>query len=259
MHLAASVEKLKELVDRNREYDMVRVRSDLIVPDSSNRGHTGLSADHVHFIATCILKDGFRCREGLVVGREAVAQAHDIPVVVRGGPACPFSMASREDWQARTDREPNFPPCKIPDNATEWFTSLGNGHFSQALNLFRQQVPSMFTKQPFVVPTQDFALRRALETGVNSIVLSAQTSMEDRRTIAILLNDTHDYKWTVDKNGQMDIRPESCYTHNFSQFEALSKSLDSEALTGLIRLQLGYDKEDDKSAPNPEVEHRSRL
>ena len=41
---------------------MMKVKSCDVVPDSSNRTHTGLSVDHVHFIASNILKNGFRSR-----------------------------------------------------------------------------------------------------------------------------------------------------------------------------------------------------
>ena len=56
------VKDLKFLIDQWREPEMCPVRSDLVVPDSSNRMHTGLSVDHVHYLATCMMKDGFRAR-----------------------------------------------------------------------------------------------------------------------------------------------------------------------------------------------------
>ena len=49
--------------------------------------------------------------------------------------------------------------------------------------------------------------------------------------LAHLLNATHDYKWTVDAQGAVDISPEACSNAKFTQFEAMSKVVDSEALT----------------------------
>ena len=49
------VEELKFLLDAWREKGpLIKVKSCDVVPDSSNRGHTGLSIDHVHFIASNI-------------------------------------------------------------------------------------------------------------------------------------------------------------------------------------------------------------
>ena len=46
------VKQLKYLLDMWREKDLANVRSCDIVPDASNRSHTGLSFDHVHFLAS---------------------------------------------------------------------------------------------------------------------------------------------------------------------------------------------------------------
>jgi hypothetical protein len=135
--------------------------------------------------------------------------------------------------------EPAFPRVTIPEDSQVWFCSLGNGHFSQALNLFRQQALNKFTLAPFCVPASDLALSRALEDGVASIVLRSDIPLEDRRQIAFLLNATHEYKWTVDASGAVDISPRNCTLQHFSNFEATSKTLDREALGYLISQELG--------------------
>ena len=231
------VKELKQLLELWRETGMVQVRSCDVVPDSSNRSHTGLSIDHVHFIASSILKKGFRAREG-DVKRRAKLQPHDVPVLVRGSADCPIANDSLRFWRASVEKEPRFPQIRI--NEANFCTSLGNGHFTQALNLFRYQQLSKFTGKPFVPPHGDEKLWNALEDGVASIVLRQDTPIEIRRHIAALLNDTHDYKWTVDKwTGEVDISPEHCYNERFTQFEAQAKNADSEALSALVQLELG--------------------
>jgi hypothetical protein len=231
------VKELKRLIEHWREPGMIRVKSCDIVPDSSNRSHTGLSIDHVHFIASNILKNGFRSRAGDVRARRKT-QPHDIPVLVRGGRNSTIAVESLAFWKKNVQDEPRFPKVKVSGDRL-WFTSLGNGHFTQALNLFRQESISKFTGQPFVAPPGDHALWDVLENGVSSIVLRADTPIEARRKIAGLLNDTHDYKWTVDSTGSVDISPENCYLERFTQFEAQIKAADSEALSALVQLELG--------------------
>ena len=103
----------------------------------------------------------------------------------------------------------------------------------------------MFTGTPYAPPPGDTALREALELGVQSIVLREDMDIEDRRRVAHLLNATHEYKWGVDLFGAVDIRPEVCYLEKFSNFEAMSKVADSEELTELVRMELGYGMEED--------------
>ena len=106
------VEELKFLLESWREDKVVKVKSSNIVPDSSNRGHTGLSIDHVHFIASSILKKGFRSREGDIKQRRK-RQPHDIPVLCRGGPACPIAVDSLKYWKDTVLKEPLFPKVLV--------------------------------------------------------------------------------------------------------------------------------------------------
>jgi hypothetical protein len=72
----------------------------------------------------------------------------------------------------------------IAAESATWFVSLGNGHFSQALSLFRQRVPSVFTGEPFAIPTDDAGLYNAVHVGVPSIVLREDTPIASRRRVA---------------------------------------------------------------------------
>ena len=55
----------------------------------------------------------------------------------------------------------------INEKQDGWFTSLGNGHFTQALNLFRHNCISKFTRKAFVAPESDVKLIAALNDGNN--------------------------------------------------------------------------------------------
>ena len=78
-----------------------------------------------------------------------------------------------------------------------------------------------------------------MQIGVESIVLRQDTPIEVRRELGHLLNANHEYKWTVDQQGVVDITAQSCELHRFTNFEALSKLLDNEALGQLVNLELG--------------------
>ena len=179
---------------------------------------------------------------------QAGLQGHDIPVVVRGSPDSEISVESLSYWRSATTDEPAFPKVTIGDG--EWFTSLGNGHFFQALNLYHQQCVSVFTDEEFVPDAADEALTKALSLGIESIVLRSDTPVAVRCQIALLLNQTHDYKWGVDANGVVDMRPEACENARHTLFEAQSKHLDSGWLTLQVRLELGLKTSDRSPIPN---------
>ena len=67
-------------MERYREPGGLRfVRSDLVVPDLTNRERTGLSVEHVHYVAGCFATEGFRTRD---LNEE---EGHDVPVLVDEG------------------------------------------------------------------------------------------------------------------------------------------------------------------------------
>jgi len=235
------IHELKQLIDKWREPSLEFISSRLVVPDTSNRGHTGLSVDHCHLIASIIQVDGFRSREPDFVRKGQ--QGHDIPVLVRGSPDSPISSESLSYWKEATAGEPLFPRVKIGETG-EWFTSLGNGHFMQALNLLDQRMANVFTEEKFIPNPADAALGRALSQGVQSIVLRPDIPVADRRRLAILLNSTHDYKWGVDASGAVDVRPEACANARYTLFEAETKFIDAGLLSLRVRLELGLKTSD---------------
>ena len=129
------VKDLKFLIEQWREKEMVFVRSCDIVPDGSNRMHTGLSVDHVHYLATLMMKDGFRGRSRGPIKKGY--QPHDIPVLVRGSPKSEMAVESLHAFSLQVTSQMHFARVMIEPDAKNWYCSLGNGHFSQALNCFR--------------------------------------------------------------------------------------------------------------------------
>lgn len=158
---SAEVMELKKLIDSWREPAAVYVDSRLVVPDTSNRSHTGLSVDHCHLIASMMMIDGFRSRDpeeqrqhaqrkGAAKGGKAwgeAKQGHDVPILVRGSPSSAISTESLDYWREVTSEDADWPQVTVQQS---WFTSLGNGHFMQALNLFHQRKASVFTSQAYV-------------------------------------------------------------------------------------------------------------
>lgn len=98
------VVELKRLIDQWREPALLHVRSCDVVPDTSNRSHTGLSVDHVHFIASNILKHGFRSRDdggggpAELSAPQSKGDPHDVPVYVRASPSCKIASESLGKW-----------------------------------------------------------------------------------------------------------------------------------------------------------------
>jgi len=229
--------EMKTLIDKWREPALAYIQPSQVVPDTSNRSSTGLSVDHVHLLATMMLKDGFRSRDK--------KGGHDIPVLVRGSRASPISVESLHIWRSVTKDEPDFPRVVCEKDSKEhWFTSLGNGHFMQALNLLDQRMANVFTEEKFIPNPADAALGRALSQGVQSIVLRPDIPVADRRRLAILLNSTHDYKWGVDASGAVYVRPEACANARYTLFEAETKFIDAGLLSLRVRLELGLKTSD---------------
>lgn len=227
---------------------LARVRSKHVVPDSTNREQTLLSVEHVHYIAQRFASEGFRARApGSIAG-------HDVPVLVRGGAGSAMGAAALAAWRRRSGEHAGFPRCTIAPGASSFFCSLGNGHFNQALNLYRLNWPSIFTAGRYVVPPGDDALREAIEEGVESLVLRAETPREARKALSLLLNKAHAAKWYVREDtgdvavwqpGEGGAAPEFAQDEgagHVSQFEAISKVLDADELGALLRIKLRVDE-----------------
>jgi len=224
------VSLLMALISQWREADLLKVRSQQVVPDATNRAQTGLGVELLHYIAGSMSTKGFQKRSG--------QHGHDIPVLVREPPG----SQSREDavklWSTRVAEEEGFPPIRVKKDE-EAFTSLGNGHFFQSLNLFDCQCRGINDDRVYIVG-QDAALGDALAHGVPSIILRTATPRPVRAKIAALLNAKREFQWTLHEDGTVDTTemPEE-NTDYCSQFEWLSKGMDAVQVDCLVRTHLG--------------------
>jgi len=224
---------LNKLISEWRIPGMEVVPPRKVVPDFSNRGHTGLSVEHVHYLATSFKEKGFQKRRGNA--------GHDIPVLVRESATSDLGKKSIQNWRSKLADEPGFPPKEHYErlfSQPELYTSLGNGHFNQALNLFGNECASIYSDKKYTIGG-DAALREAVEEGVSSVVLRAAIPLRDRETISRLLNSKREYKWNVKEDGSLNILDADEDTSTCKQFEALSKVLDAVELNCLVRAELG--------------------
>lgn len=245
---AECVLRLNALIKQWSEGPLVKVWSCDICPDTCNRQFTGLSVDHVHFVATCIRADGFKDRES------GCPDPHDIPVLVRESATSELGREALGKWKVATKETPQFPPFLL-DGKAEVFTSIGSGHFSQALNLFRIEGRSMWSPHRYV-PT-DQKLRNALDEGISSIVLRPEIPLDDRRFVAEMLNVTHGRKWRVGEDGKVEI--EDGQAKEASQFVALSKVLDADELGILVRLHQRVKELKPSDCTNPDWHDEGRV
>jgi len=220
---------LQALISQWREEQTDRILSRNVVPDFVNRAQTGLGVELVHFVAISIQDKGFKKRVG--------TQGHDIPVVVREPPESDAHDDAIRIWSERVKEEEGFPPIRV-NPAAEVFTSLGNGHFFQALNLFACEWRGINEDRVYTIGN-DSALREAVEQGVHSIVLKHQTPKPVRSKIAELLNKKREFHWTLGDDGQVDVSGKVIEDKEYcSQFEWLSKGMDSEQVNCLVRTHL---------------------
>jgi len=233
-----AVKRLNELIERWREPGPLPfVRSDLVCPAWTNRSQTGLSLDHVHYVATMIATQGFKSRRR---GLRVFDGAHDVPVLVRENADSEWGKKAKHRWRETITAEKDFPPFLLEDTQ-EFFCSLGNGHFSQALNLFRSGSLGLWTGTPYEVGEDD-ALQEALNDGVQSVVLSNKMPSSDQKFVSLMLNRSHGRRWDIDDDGTVRIATDEAAMDALGgQFEALSKVLDAEELSCLVRQKLGVD------------------
>jgi len=223
---------LGALIGQWREPELVKVKPYFVVPDFTNRAQTGLGVELIHFIATSIRSKGFQKRVG--------TQGHDIPVVVREPPTSDFQEEALRVWKERVSEEEGFPPVRA-SSEDEIFTSLGNGHFFQALNCYGcgiRGINGQDVGTPYVVG-QDASLAEALAHGVPSIVLQHTTPRPVRAKIAELLNSKRDHIWTLGSDGSVDVSKLDENDGYCSQFEWLSKGMDAVQVDCLVRSHLG--------------------
>jgi hypothetical protein len=225
---------LNRLVTEFRLPGLRKVPPALVVPDFSNRGQTGLSVEHVHYLAKSFRERGFIERQG--------DKGHDIPVLVEESTSTDLGKKSIENWRSRLAEEPGFPPKehyeKLFGGDGTMYCSLGNGHFNQALNLFANECKDIYGEHRYQVGN-DRKLKDAIENGVHAIILRKQIPLRDREIISKLLNSKREYKWSVHADGTVDISDSKEDTKQVKQFEAMSKVLDAVELNCLVRAELG--------------------
>lgn len=237
-----------------------RIKSSAIIPDTTNREYTGLSLEHVHYIANNISNKGFLKRNPYTLD----PRSHDIPVLImeKREKMSANGEESLTKWRKLTEEKKLFPPIDESSLSPTFYCSLGNGHFSQALNLFRHQCINMFTGQRYQIV--DGSLRLALDYGIDSIVLSADTPLLVRKKISLLLNNTHSHaRFYIDENNHRIVeelfsQASSTSANATTQFEALSKVLDSFELAALVRTQLKLDF-DNTTGSAVAVQNKSKL
>lgn len=229
----AELALLNRLVEEYRIPGMFNIPPSEVIPDFSNRGHTGLSVEHVHYLAKSFMEKGFIKRSD--------NKGHDIPVLVKESTSSDLGEKSVANWKSKLADEPGFPPQSHYDRLfakDTLYTSLGNGHFNQALNLVSCRCKSIYKEESYRVGG-DAALREAIDKGVEAIVLRNEIPLRDRETISRLLNSKREYKWTIRVDGSVDIKDAQEDTTQVKQFEAMSKVLDAVELNCLVRAELG--------------------
>lgn len=227
---AEDIALLTALITQWREDELCNVRPCMVIPDFVNRAQTGLGVELLHYIANSFKESGFRKRQG--------KEGHDIPVVVREPAGSPFHEEALASWKARVAEEEGFPPVHILDDE-EMFTSLGNGHFFQALNLYANEWLAINQEGVRYVVNNDAFLAEAIQDGVPSIVLKHTTPRPVRTKLASLLNSKREFFWTLNDNGTVDVSKLEENISNCSQFEWLSRGMDSVYVNCLVRTHLG--------------------
>ena len=71
-----------------------------------------------------------------------------------------------------------------------FFTSLGSGHFTQALNLVRHHCAPLFPSCDAYDAEPGSPLDAALRHGVPSLVLSNRMTWQERKFVSVMLNKT---------------------------------------------------------------------
>jgi hypothetical protein len=229
---AQDISLLSTLIAQWRETpELSKVRSWQVVPDATNRSQTGLGVELVHYIAKQIGLKGFKKRKG--------TEGHDIPVVVREPPGSAFHAEALALWRERVAEEDAFPPIRAKEDQ-EIFTSLGNGHFFQALNCYDCELTAINDASGYHYTIgQDKLLSEAIQGGVPSIILAHATPRPVRAKIAELLNSKRDFFWTLAEDGTIDVSKMQEDTSYCSQFEWLSKGMDAVQVNCLVRSHLG--------------------
>ena len=120
-----------------------------------------------------------------------------------------------------------------------FFTSLGNGHFFQALNLFGARHRCLFAEDGEdrrYRTEQDPLLRVAVERGVECVVLGPGMTHADRKFVSQMLNSAFEYQMVVERGaeGRVVIDRSVRKGKEPTMFEAMTKNADSYELGALV-------------------------
>jgi hypothetical protein len=222
---------------------------------------------------------------GFIKRDNRTGQGHDIPVVVRETTGTDLGAESLKKWRKTCSETKEFPPVLPSLHEGEFYTSLGNGHFFQSLNLFNTKSSSMFAsiwddvdKQLAMAPSptdgvdvdpdalpakyevgSDKALQEALAVGVDSVVLSDGIPKADRKFVSLMLNNLFEYPWTMGKDGSVMI--DRSVSRVATPFEVVSKKADAYELEEILKLRLKIQarRKRDKAAKQKRDDDAQRM
>ncbi|KAH9253649.1 hypothetical protein BASA81_008267 [Batrachochytrium salamandrivorans] len=245
------VAKLNELIDMWREPEMATILPRVVIPDTTNRENTGLSPNHVHYLADKMQRNGFVPRNNVT------GTGHDLPILVRETAESAYGSQSLEKWSQAVERKPDLPrtPLGLGQHQGEFFCSLGNGHFFQALNLFGTKHECKFpqsTGHKRYWTLFDNKLHSAVNEGIPSIVLGNGIPLLDRKFISIMLNSTFEFRWVLvdpSSKGSSQVRLDNSETfREFSTLDGLTKHADAFELDEIIDQKMQFEERDKKRA-----------
>ena len=251
MNQAQKVVALNSLITQWREPGFVRVKPARVIPDTTNREGTGVSAMHVHYIAVSMQQEGFTPRD------HATGKGHDLPILVRetAGKASPLGAESLAKWREAQASNPEYPPAQpwMGKSGETFFCSLGNGHFFQSLNLFGAEHPCKFADSVELPhgdrysTVSDAKLADAVEVGVPAVVLKTGMPKRDRKFVSLMLNSTFEYPWVTDADGSVRIDTNQEF-REFTTFDGMTKHADSYQLDEIVELKLRRESQKRKAA-----------
>jgi hypothetical protein len=259
----STVRELNALLHLWADYPRVQlVNCADVIPDGTNREHTGVSLEHAHAIAASIATSGFDTE-------------HETPVVVRTPVLELFGSDAFRRWEAFcTVHKSTTPPvANLGDRLSssekqkdkKMYTTLGSSHLLIALRLVETNTPSVFpgVKLWNASTQSDLKLKTAIETGLRAAVLRPETPPALRKRVSVLLNKAALEGWVLDKElGEAVLVPRRLGEINASTagderraanadanasgktltlFQALSRTLDAEELSSLVRIKHGID------------------
>lgn len=157
---------LNLLIEQWREPQLVVVRPNLVIPCTTNREHTGLSAVHVHYIASQMQEGGFK-------KRRRDGSGHDMPVLVRESVRAPSDLGieSLRKWSRSCETQPHFPPV-----ASHVTTALHSDRYSTGGSLFQQLNTDRSVALPGIDPDATNGSHNAASAGATAATTGCAVS-----------------------------------------------------------------------------------